>query len=221
MWLGASQDNILDFAMVKLRNFGQDGLNAMRGEIVRASYVERASKRLGEGCSSTSDHNCFSHYRLSLGSCKVFLVKVGKSLSLFNQLNEERRGRPKLSVVFLKFANAFEDFGQPNCIRIPHGTAAMDREAVAIQIDDIDIHRPQSVPFLEYASALINESIDASVNDFLGRDLPLFDSRFAGPLPYHIGNFRIGYRAPVLVILVPARASLLTVAAHFAQSVLG
>jgi hypothetical protein len=40
VWLGASHDNILDFAMVKLRNFGQDGLNAMRGEIVRASYVE-------------------------------------------------------------------------------------------------------------------------------------------------------------------------------------
>src|SRR5262249_32929770 len=77
------------------------------------------------------------------------------------------------------------------------------------------------VAFLEYAGALVYQSIDAPVDDFLRRNQPLLDTGLGSPFADHLGHFRIGNCPPVLVILVPAGPGLLAIAAHFAQAVLG
>ena len=60
------------------------------------------------------------------------------------------------------------DLIQPDGVGIPHRTAAIGRESVAVQINDVDVDGAQRDAFLENARALIHQGIDATVDDFFG-----------------------------------------------------
>ena len=68
-----------------------------------------------------------------------FLIEVGKALAFFSQTLEQRSGLPEFAVLLMKFADAIVNFFQADRIRIPHRAAAVRRETVAGEIDDVDI----------------------------------------------------------------------------------
>jgi hypothetical protein len=65
MRIGTTENHIFDFSRVKLRRFGQDLLNAMRGQIIWPRHVERAAKRLGQRSPRAGDDDGFSHGKFS------------------------------------------------------------------------------------------------------------------------------------------------------------
>src|SRR5215469_1969934 len=71
------------------------------------------------------------------------LVKIGEFLALFDQLFQEWRRLPQRAMLFFELGDAVIDFLQPHRVGIPHRTAAIGRETVAVQINDVDVHGPQ------------------------------------------------------------------------------
>src|SRR5437763_1622819 len=153
------------------------------------------------------------------GGCTLLHAVICKRLSLCGQLLQQRRGLPELAVLFVKFQNAVVNVFQADGIGIPHRPAAMSREAVAVDVDDVDVARPQRIVFFQDARAFVYQSVEAAVQNFLARNLPLGDFRFRGPFSYQSGYFRIGDCAPVFVVFVPPSAGLLAESSHFAKAV--
>src|SRR5579863_7116307 len=119
----------------------------------------------------------------------------------------------------LKFADAVIHSSKAHGIREPHRAAAMCRKAVAIEVNDVDVHGAKRKAFFQDARALVDQGVNATVHDLLRGNLPLRDSRLGGPLAHESGHFGIGTRPPVFIVLVPARAGLLAVPTHLAQPV--
>src|SRR5690242_9634242 len=71
------------------------------------------------------------------------------------QFLEQRRGRPQLAVLPLELANAIVDLLQAYGIGVPHRTATECREAVAVQVNNVDVHGAQSVALFKDARALV------------------------------------------------------------------
>src|SRR5262249_5122432 len=127
----------------------------------------------------------------------------------------------QLAMAPLEFANPVQDPWQPYGISIPHRAAPMDREAISIQVDDVDIDRSERVALFQDSGSLVDQGIDAAIDNLFGRDLPLLDPGFGGPFSDQVGHFRVAVGPAILIILVPARAGLLPVTAHLTQPVLG
>src|SRR5208283_754182 len=67
---------------------------------------------------------------------------------------------------------------EAHLVGIEHRAAAMGREPVAAQVDDIDVRGPLGDAFLQEAGSLVDQSIDAAfddlgIGDLAGRD-PIF-----------------------------------------------
>src|SRR5690348_9952958 len=156
-----------------------------------------------------------------LGGCGLFLVEIREFLAFLRQALQERSRLPKFAMPRVKFLNALADLFQSNRVGIPHRPAAIGREAVAVEVNDVDIHRAQGDAFLENARALVDQSVDAAVKDLFLGNLPLWNTSLGGPLADQFGDLWIGDGAPIFVILVPARAGFLAIAAQFAKLVTG
>src|SRR4029077_14219596 len=98
---------------------------------------------------------------------------------------------------------------------------AISGESVAIEIDNVDINRPQRVALLQNARTLVDQCVDATINNLVSVDLPLQNVGLRSPLFCPRGYFGIRDRNPILIVLVPARTTLLSKAAHFAETVSG
>src|SRR5580693_5778773 len=157
----------------------------------------------------------------ALGGRALFLVEIGKFLAFFRQSLQKRSWLPKLAVLPVKFLDAVEDFFQTDCVGVPHWSATIGREAVTVQVDDVNVDGAQSVTFLEDACALIYQRVDAAVDNFFFGNLPLSDTRFHCPFAHQLGDFRIRNCAAVFVILVPASSGFLAIAAHLAEIIAG
>src|SRR5262245_30801091 len=70
-------------------------------------------------------------------------IEIGEGLALFRQLLEQWGGRPQFAVTFMEFEDAIIDLLQSDRIGIPHRPAAPGGITVAVDINDIDIDRPQ------------------------------------------------------------------------------
>src|SRR6516165_2627856 len=78
-----------------------------------------------------------------LRSSALLLVEVGELLAFLGELLEQRRGLPPVAVLLMEFRDAIVDRLQADRIGVPHGSAAVCREAVAVDVDDVDIHGAQ------------------------------------------------------------------------------
>jgi hypothetical protein len=58
----------------------------------------------------------------------------------------------------------------------------MRGKAVAIDVDDVDVCGAQSYAFFEDARALVDQRLDAALDDFLGGNLALRYPSFGNPL---------------------------------------
>src|SRR5215470_5787366 len=119
----------------------------------------------------------------------------------------------------MEFADAFINLFHSDSIRIPHRPATVSREAVAVDVNDVNVHGAQGEAFLEYARAFVDQRIDATLHDLVTRDLSLGNSGFSSAFAHQFRNFRIGNQPPLGIVFIPARASLLAVAALLAQVV--
>src|ERR1700691_1054907 len=124
-------------------------------------------------------------------------------------------------MLLLKLRDALIDLLQSHRVGIPHRTTAIGGETIAVEIDDVDVNRPQRVSFFENSRALIYQRIDAAIDDLDSRDLPLRDSCVRAPLAYESGHFGISARTAVLVVLVPSLPGFLAIAAEFTETIFG
>src|SRR5580693_5292648 len=124
-------------------------------------------------------------------------------------------------MLLVKFFNAIVNLFETNCVGVPHWSAAMRREAVPVEIDNVNVDGAQGITFLEDAGAFIDQRVDTTIDNFLPGNFSLGNPRFARPFSYQPGDFRISNGAAVFVILVPASTGFLAVTAHLAETVSG
>src|SRR5688572_29946506 len=69
---------------------------------------------------------------------------------------QQGRGRPELPMLLLELANAFVDFLETHGVGVPHGPAARSREPIAVDVNDVDIARPQGDALFEDARSFVD-----------------------------------------------------------------
>ncbi len=99
---------------------------------------------------------------------QLFVCRSRRRCGFLRQLLQERGGLPEFAVGALEFQNAVVDFLQSHGIGVPHGAAAIGRESVAIEVDDVDIDGAQGESFFEDARAFVDQRVDAAIDDFFG-----------------------------------------------------
>ena len=118
----------------------------------------------------------------------------------------------------LVLVHAVEHLLQADRLGIVHRAAAPAREAVARGPDDVDVGGAHHDAFLENLEALVDERIEATLDDLFLGVRNLRDLQFAGALAQDFDRFRIVVALPVaLLVFVEALAGLLAVAAVFAE----
>src|SRR5258708_30629485 len=98
-------------------------------------------------------------------SCLPF-IEFSERLALPSELLQKRGGRPDFAVLLLELADSFINCFQSNVVRIPHGTTAIGRESVAVQVNDIDIDGSQRKTLFGGTRAFVGERVEAALDDF-------------------------------------------------------
>src|SRR5215469_17831766 len=80
-------------------------------------------------------------------------VILSETLAMLGQMLQQGCRFPNLVMLFAKFADPLVDLLEANGIGVAHGASPISREAVAIDIDDVDVPRPQRVAFFQDARA--------------------------------------------------------------------
>src|SRR6185436_3378857 len=137
------------------------------------------------------------------------------------KFDEQGRGLPDLSHVALaEFFDRGKHLGQAHGVGVEHRPAAVGREAVAGQVDHVDVGSAQRDAFLEDVGGLVDERVDQPFDDFLVGNRAGLDLVFSSIFLNYFFNIRIRNRFPVgQVVLVPALAGLLPVAAELGHLV--
>src|SRR5690606_34577139 len=99
-------------------------------------------------------------------------------------------------------------------------SSAEHGEAVAGEVDDVDVGGAQGNALFQNAGAFVHQGIDAALDDFLVADLARSDAQFLAAFLDHAIDLGVGEGIPpARLIAVEASAGLLAEAAHFAQPV--
>src|SRR5258708_35677250 len=115
--------------------------------------------------------------------CRAFfLAKIGEPLALIRKPLKQRGGPPDLTVLTVEFGDAVANLFETDGVGVPHRTAAMGGESVAVEINYVDVRSAQRVAFLQTARAFVNQRIEATVCDFPCRYLTLPNHRLVDPL---------------------------------------
>src|SRR5258707_12733950 len=96
----------------------------------------------------------------------LLFIEFSEGLALLGEVLQQRIGGPHFAVLLLEFADSFINCFQSNSVRMPHGTTAISRETIAVEIDDIDVHGAQRIALYEDPRAFVDEGVDAAVEDF-------------------------------------------------------
>ena len=70
-------------------------------------------------------------------------------------------------MLLFELTNSIEDLSQAHGIGIPHGAAARGREAIAVNVNDVDVTGAKSDALLQDARPLIDEGVDRTLYDLL------------------------------------------------------
>src|SRR6185369_3910078 len=122
------------------------------------------------------------------------------------KFDEQGRGLPDLSHVALaEFFDRGEHLGQAHGVGVEHRPAAVGREAVAGEVDHVDVGSAQRDAFLEDVGRLVHQRVDQPLDDFLVGNLPGLDVFLLPVVGNYLFDFGIRYRLAVgQVVLVPA-----------------
>src|SRR5882762_8167899 len=94
-------------------------------------------------------------------------TEVAEALALFRQPLEERRGRPGLAVAGVEGRHVGVDFLEADLIGVEHRAPAVAREAVTVEVGDVDVARAERDALLEDARTLVDKRPLASLEDLL------------------------------------------------------
>src|ERR1700733_1552378 len=151
------------------------------------------------------------------GRMRVLGSRLRKRPALRRQLLQQGSRLKVVAELGLKLLEFGQNGLQSDCVGIEHRTAAIDRPAVAVDPDDVDVGRALGLALLEDFRALVDHRVDAALEDFGVADLALFNSLRFGELvddPFDVSG-RFG--RPRFVVIVETRAGLLAAPALFAQ----
>src|SRR5271168_591657 len=95
---------------------------------------------------------------LKLNGGAFFFAEVGESFALLREARQQRGWLPDFAVLAVEFGDARVNLFEADCVRIPHGAAAIGGEAVAVEINNVYVRSAQGESFFENARAFVDES---------------------------------------------------------------
>src|SRR5580704_3807712 len=110
------------------------------------------------------------------GRMRARASRVRKRPALRRQLLQQRRGLEIVAELGLKFLEPGEHRLQSDRVGVEHRAAAIDRPAVAVDPDDVDVGGALGFTLFEDFRALVDHRIEAALEDFSVADLALLDS---------------------------------------------
>src|SRR5581483_5924007 len=144
-------------------------------------------------------------------------------LAFGREPREQRRRLPEFRVARIgrgEALHAADHPVQPDGVRVEHRPAAIQREPVAREIHHVDVRRAQRDAFFEYARALIDQRVDAALDDFLVADLARRHALLLAEVDDQLLDRRIGNRVALAgLVAIPAAAGFLPEAAELAQAI--
>ena len=129
-------------------------------------HVECALPALAESGARRGDDDRFGHDDGPLCSLKVLPSSARRASSGAGA----RRRRPPRRPAAAMRAQGVRDLGEPDLVGVEHRTAAVGGEAVAVQIHDVDVGAALRDALLDDAGALVDERVDAALDDLLVAD---------------------------------------------------
>ena len=87
---------------------------------------------------------------------------------MLGQLFQQGSGFPSFAMLLVQLADAIIDLFQANGVGVPHRSASISGKSVAVEINDVDVHRAQSVAFFEEARAFVDQRVEATIDDLYG-----------------------------------------------------
>src|SRR5438045_226809 len=103
-----------------------------------------------------------------------------ESSALARKALEQRCGSPKLAMLRLKLHDSRMHLVESDAVGVEHGPAAPSREAVAVDINEIDVGRAVCDAVLEDARAFVDQRVNRALDDLLVSDRTAPDARFHG-----------------------------------------
>src|SRR5690349_629088 len=104
---------------------------------------------------------------LGPGGRGAALVPRAEGGALAREALEQRRRRPPRAVLLVEGGHAFVHLLQADRVGVEHRPAAIAREAVAREVDDVDVGGAQRVAFFQDLRALVHERVDLALDDLL------------------------------------------------------
>src|SRR5258708_39748198 len=148
-------------------------------------------------------------YVASKGSGAVAAAELPESHASLRQPFQQRRRFPPIPQALLEIPDALVNFFQAEGVFVPHRPAAMRRKAVAVEIDYVDVASTKRDAFFEQPRAFVHQRVNATVDNFLGGNLALWDAGFGRPTADECREFRIRRRLSIFVIFIPTCTGLL------------
>ena len=109
---------------------------------------------------------------------------------------------------------------EADAVGVKHGAAQIGREAIAIDVDDINIAGVLGNAFFENLGPLVHQGVHQALDDFLTADGTPFDTPFFGVLNDQFLDNRVGPgRTITRLVSVIAGAGLLAVASLLTDTV--
>src|SRR5579884_782696 len=140
--------------------------------------------------------------------------QIREALSLARQLLQERRRAPPEAMRLMEPLHIGIDLVETDRVGIEHRPAAPGGEAIAGEIDHVDIAGAERDAFLENLRALIHQRIDRALDDLLIRDRLARSPEALRFRDDHLLDLGVGQRrAAAFLIAIPAGIGLLAEAA--------
>src|SRR6266511_2840597 len=146
---------------------------------------------------------------------------TGEGLPLVGELVQERGGLPVVAAeLLLVIEHAVAERLEPDRKVGPeHRATPVDRPAVAIHPDHVDVARPQGDLLLDDVGALVHHRVEQALEDLLVEDGAARDAELGRDTDDDLLDVGVGSGGTVGAILVVAGACLLAEAAHLAEAV--
>src|SRR5690554_5341587 len=146
--------------------------------------------------------------------------EISELASFFGQFLEQRCRLPPGAQLLVEFADAGVDTIQTDRVSIEHRPALMGREAVAVDIDDVDIAGTLGNALFQDLGAFVDQRVHGALDDvFIGQRAALHALFLRGGFQ-NGRQLRVGQRgARTLLVDVEALAGLLTQHAGFGHLV--